>query len=198
VYLIAGLGNPGKEYQFSRHNMGFLVLQNLAARHDISIGKKKFEALYGSGDIGSEKALLLTPMTYMNRSGQAVSSFLRYFNLPLDHLIVVHDDLDLSWGRLRLAPNGGAAGHKGILSLIDHLQSKEFIRLRVGIGRPAGKTPVEAYVLQPFSNTEKQELPPISEQACEALEVLLSQGLTTAMNRFNVRKTPGSNASPEE
>ena len=178
--------------------MGFLVLQNLADRHNISLSKKKFEALYGSGDIGSGKALLLTPMTYMNRSGLAVSSFLRYFNLPLDHLIVVHDDLDLPWGRLRLAPHGGAAGHKGMLSLFEHLQSKEFIRLRLGIGRPVEKIPVEDYVLHPFSSTEKKELPTITEQACEAIEVLLSQGLTTAMNRFNVRKTPGSNASPEE
>jgi PTH1 family peptidyl-tRNA hydrolase len=197
VYLIAGLGNPGKEYQFSRHNMGFLVLENLAARHNISLSKKKFDALYGSGDIGSEKALLLTPMTYMNRSGQAVSSFLRYFNLPLDHLIVIHDDLDLSWNRLRLAPNGGAAGHKGILSLFDHLPSKDFIRLRIGIGRPVEKIPVEAYVLQPFSNTEKKEIPPLMDLACEAIETLLSQGLTTAMNRFNVRSQK-SNSGKEE
>jgi peptidyl-tRNA hydrolase, PTH1 family len=193
VYLITGLGNPGKEYQYTRHNLGFLVLQNLADRHHIDIKKRKFEGCYGSGEIGAEKVLLLTPLTYMNRSGQAVSFFLRYFQIPLDHLIVVHDDLDLAWSRLRIAPKGGAAGHKGILSLIEHLQSKEFIRLRIGLGRPAEKIPAESYVLQPFSSAERKELPSLMDQACDALEILLEHGFTTAMNRFNVRKT-----SPED
>lgn len=188
MYLITGLGNPGKEYQHTRHNLGFLVLQSLAGRHHISIEKRKFESVYGSGEIGTEKVTLLTPLTYMNRSGQAVSSFLRYFHIPLDQLIVVHDDLDLAWTRLRIVLNGGAAGHKGILSLIEHLKSQDFIRLRLGIGRPAEKIPAEAYVLQPFPQTEKKELPPLIDQACDAVETLLSQGLTTAMNRFNGRK----------
>jgi peptidyl-tRNA hydrolase, PTH1 family len=188
VYLITGLGNPGKEYQHTRHNLGFLVLQSLAGRHHISIEKRKFKSVYGSGEIGTEKVTLLTPLTYMNRSGQAVSSFLRYFHIPLDQLIVVHDDLDLAWTRLRIVPNGGAAGHKGILSLIEHLKSQDFIRLRIGIGHPTEKIPAEAYVLQPFPQTEKKELPPLIDQACDAVETLLSQGLTTAMNRFNGRK----------
>lgn len=189
-YLIAGLGNPGREYQFTRHNLGFLALKALAGRHRIAIEKRKFESLYGSGEIGADKVLLLTPLTYMNRSGQAVSSFLRYFQIPLTQLIVLHDDLDLAWTRLRIVPNGGAAGHKGILSLIEYLKTKEFIRLRLGIGRPAERIPAESYVLQPFSPEEKKELSALTDQAVEAIETLLSRGLTTAMNRFNVRKSP--------
>jgi len=189
VYLIAGLGNPGGKYQFTRHNLGFLTLQTLAGRHQISIEKRKFESRYGLGEILHEKVLLLTPLTYMNRSGQAIDSFLRYFQIPIDHLIVIHDDLDLSWSRIRIAPKGGAAGHKGILSIMEQLKTQNFIRLRMGIGRPAEKIPSESYVIEPFSTEEKKELLPLTDQACEAIETLLKEGLTTAMNRFNVRRS---------
>jgi peptidyl-tRNA hydrolase, PTH1 family len=190
VFLIAGLGNPGRSYQFTRHNLGFLTLQALAERHQLSIEKRKFESLYGLGEVLHEKVLLLTPLTYMNRSGQAVDSFLRYFQIPIDQLMVIHDDLDLEWTRLRIVPKGGAAGHKGILSIIDQLKTQNFIRLRMGIGRPAEKIPSESYVLQSFSTEERKELPALTTQACEAIETLLKQGLTTAMNRFNARKSP--------
>lgn len=188
MVLIAGLGNPGKPYQNTRHNLGFLTLQALARRHNISIEKKKFESLYGLGEIRNKKVLLLTPLTYMNRSGLAVSQFLRYFQLTQDQLIVIHDDLDLAWTRIRLVPKGGAAGHKGILSLIEHLKTQEFIRIRMGIGRPSEDRPSEDYVLESFSSAEKRDLPHCLDQACDALEVVLDQGVTAAMNRFNVWK----------
>lgn len=189
MVLIAGLGNPGKSYQYTRHNLGFLVLQALAGRHQIPLEKKKFESRYGLGEILREKVLLLTPMTYMNLSGQAVGSFLRYYHVPPEHLIVVHDDLDLPWARIRLASKGGAAGHKGILSIIEQVKTQEFIRVRLGISRPTGGIPPEAYVLETFSAEEKRELPVLTALACEAIEAIIGQGVTAAMNRFNVRKS---------
>lgn len=189
MYLIAGLGNPGKKYLFTRHNLGFLTLQALALRHQIPIEKKKFESGYGLGEILKEKVILLTPLTYMNLSGRAVGSFLRYYQILPDHLIVVHDDLDLPWTRLRVAPKGGAAGHKGILSIIEQLKTQDFIRIRIGISRPTEEIPPEAYVLENFSAGEKKELSPLIDQACDAIETILKQGVTAAMNWFNVRKT---------
>lgn len=190
MYLIAGLGNPGKAYQSTRHNLGFLTLKTLANRHRILVEKKKFESLYGLGEVLNKKVLLLTPQTYMNRSGLAVAQFLRYYQLTPEQLVVIHDDLDLSWTRLRVVPKGGAAGHKGILSIIDQLKTQEFIRLRLGIGRPAEEQPTESYVLESFSSAEKKDLPALLEQACDALEIILDQGVTAAMNRFNVWKGP--------
>lgn len=189
MVLIAGLGNPGKSYQYTRHNLGFLTLQALSRRHQIQIEKRKFESQYGLGEIQNKKVLLLTPLTYMNRSGSAVGHFLRYFQILPENLIVVHDDLDLPWTRIKVVPKGGAAGHKGILSIIEHLKTQEFIRLRLGIGRPLEFIPSESYVLETFSPAEKKELSSLTDQACEAVETLLDQGITAAMNRFNIRKT---------
>ena len=189
MHVIAGLGNPGPEYQFTRHNLGFQTLKTLAQRHRISLEKKKFESRYGTGQIGREKVLLVKPRTYMNRSGQAVGSFLRYYQLPPEHLIVIHDDLDLSWTRIRISPKGGAAGHKGMLSIIEQLKIRDFIRIRMGIGQPEEGTPPESYVLETFSAEEKKALPSLTGLACEAVEVIIGQGVTTAMNRFNIRQS---------
>jgi PTH1 family peptidyl-tRNA hydrolase len=169
--------------------MGFLALQALARRHQIIIEKRKFESHYGSGEILREKVILLTPQTYMNLSGLAVGSFLRYFQIPSENLMVIYDELDLPWGRMRLTNKGGAAGHKGLQSIIDQIKTREFIRIRLGIGRPPERIPAESYVLEPFSNQEKKELPLLIGQASEAVEVIIEQGLTAAMNRFNVRET---------
>jgi PTH1 family peptidyl-tRNA hydrolase len=191
VYLIAGLGNPGKEYQNTRHNLGFLTLQALARRHRLSIEKRKFKSHYGLGEILAKKVILLTPLTYMNLSGLAVDSFLRYFQISSDDLIVIHDDLDLPWTRLRIANQGGAAGHKGILSIIDQIQTRAFIRIRMGISRPPENIPPESYVLEPFSAQERKDLPLLIDRACDGIEVIIEQGITTAMNRYNGRKTNG-------
>lgn len=189
MYLIVGLGNPGQKYQNTRHNMGFLTLQALARRHQISTEKRKFESHYGLGEILLKKVILLTPLTYMNLSGPAVGSFLRYFQISSDGLIVIHDDLDLPWTRMRITNQGGAAGHKGLLSIIDQIQTREFIRIRLGIGRPPERIPPESYVLEPLSAEERKELPLLIGRACEAIEVIIEQGITTAMNRFNVRES---------
>jgi peptidyl-tRNA hydrolase, PTH1 family len=188
VYLIVGLGNPGQKYQKTRHNMGFLTLQALAGRHQISIEKRKFDGHYGSGEILREKVILLTPLTYMNLSGQAVGSFLRYFQISSQNLMVIYDELDLPWGRMRITNKGGAAGHKGLLSILDQIQTPEFIRIRMGIGRPPERMPAESYVLEPFSAEERKDLPRLIDRACEAIEIIMEQGITAAMNRFNVRE----------
>jgi peptidyl-tRNA hydrolase, PTH1 family len=189
VYLIVGLGNPGQKYQNTRHNLGFLTLAGLARRHQISAEKRKFQSHYGLGEVLLEKVILLTPLTYMNLSGQAVGSFLRYFQISSSNLIVIHDDLDLPWTRLKITNKGGAAGHKGLLSIISHIQASEFIRIRLGIGRPPERIPAESYVLEPFSAEERKDLPLLVDRACEAIEVIIEQGITTAMNRFNVRES---------
>jgi peptidyl-tRNA hydrolase, PTH1 family len=187
VHLIVGLGNPGQKYQNTRHNIGFLTLQTLARRHQISTEKRKFNSHFRLGEIFQEKVILLTPLTYMNLSGPAVSSFLRYFNISSDNLIVIYDELDLPWTRMRIANKGGAAGHKGLLSIIDQIPTQEFIRIRLGIGRPPERIPPESYVLEPFSTEERKELPQVVDRACDAIEVIIEKGITTAMNRFNVR-----------
>jgi peptidyl-tRNA hydrolase, PTH1 family len=189
VYLIVGLGNPGQKYQKTRHNIGFLTIQALARRHQVFIEKRKFESHYGLGEILREKVILLTPLTYMNLSGQAVGSFLRYFQIPPENMMVVHDDLDLPWTRMRIMNKGGAAGHKGLLSIINQIQTREFMRIRMGIGRPPEIITAESYVLEPFSAEERKELPLLIDRVCEAVEVIIEQGITTAMNRFNVRET---------
>jgi PTH1 family peptidyl-tRNA hydrolase len=189
VYLIAGLGNPGQKYQKTRHNMGFLALQALARRHQISPEKRKFNSRYGSGEILKEKVILLTPLTYMNLSGLAVASFLHYFQIPSTSLIVIHDDLDLPWTRIKITNKGGAAGHKGLLSIIDQIRTHEFIRIRLGIGRPPEMIPAESYVLDPFSAQERKELPLLLDLSSDAVEVIIEQGITVAMNRFNVRES---------
>ncbi len=199
MYVIAGLGNPGPEYQFTRHNLGFQTLKTLAQRHRISLEKKKFESRSGTGQIGREKVLLVKPRTYMNRSGLALKQWLQFYKLLPDRLIVVQDDLDLPWARLRIVSKGGAAGHKGILSIMEHLQEEAFIRVRLGIGRPPQGLSSEGYVLEPFSETEKKELPRITEKASQAIEAIIEEGLSAAMNRYNVRSEPnGFRTSSEE
>jgi PTH1 family peptidyl-tRNA hydrolase len=189
VYLIVGLGNPGQKYKDTRHNMGFLTLQALARRHQLSIEKRKFDSQYGLGEISGEKVILLTPLTYMNLSGQAVGSFLRYFQISPENMMVIYDELDLPWGRMRITDKGGAAGHKGLLSILGQIQTRKLIRIRLGIGRPPERMPAESYVLEPFSAEERKDLPRLIDRACSAIEVILEQGITTAMNRFNVRES---------
>ena len=186
--LIVGLGTPGRKYQKTRHNIGFLSLQALAHRHQIPIEKRKFESQYGLGEILQKKVILLTPLTYMNLSGRAVGSFQRYFQISSENLMVIHDDLDLPWTRMKITTKGGAAGHKGLLSIIDQIQTREFIRIRLGIGRPPERIPAESYVLEPFTAQEKKDLPLLIDRACDALEMILERGITTAMNLFNGRE----------
>jgi peptidyl-tRNA hydrolase, PTH1 family len=192
VYVLAGLGNPGKSYQFTRHNLGFLILQALADRQQIPITRKKFKSLYGQGEIEGQKVLLVLPQTYMNLSGEAVGHWLRYTHLTPECLVVVHDDLDLPWGRLRVVVQGGAGGHKGILSIIEHLKTRDFLRMKVGIGRPPEGIPAEDYVLAPIPGRLRPELTALVERGREALEHLLREGPEQTMTLFNSRQPQAS------
>lgn len=191
--LIIGLGNPGRGYANSLHNVGFMCLNHFARTHSIRLDKKQAKARTGSGEVAGNEVILARPQTYMNRSGQAVSRLVRKFNISLDDLLVIHDDLDLPLGKIRIRPGGGAAGHKGVESIITELGSQDFPRLRVGIGRPlategsAGTTDADiiSYVLSDFTPEEKQIITRVIPRVSEAILCLLTEGLTAAMNRYN-------------
>jgi PTH1 family peptidyl-tRNA hydrolase len=184
-YLIAGLGNPGREYQDNRHNVGFMVLDQLADRLDTSFTRVKMNALMTAVRYQDQRIILIKPQTYMNLSGQAVSSFLRFYKLPREQLLVVYDDVDLPFERLRLKPDGGDAGQKGVRSIIQHLGTQEFPRLRIGVGRPPGRMETSAYVLQPFSRKQQDVLPFVLDLAAEAVLCFIDQGLNHAMTVYN-------------
>lgn len=183
--LIAGLGNPGARYQYSRHNMGFLVLDRLAEIGGISLNQTKFEACFGRGIIAGHPALLIKPQSYMNLSGEAVRKFFDYFRIEIKDVIVVHDDLDLPFGTIRLKAGGGPGGHKGLISVIDHVGSADFSRVRLGIGKPDHREMVEGYVLSSFSPDETGQLPRVVEKAAEMLTELLSTGIESAMCKYH-------------
>ena len=182
--LIVGLGNPGKRYQDTRHNIGFKVLDCLADSYNISCNKRKFNALYGRGRIAEKDILVLKPQTYMNLSGLSVMGFKNFFRLSPDDIIVVYDDMDLPFGRLRIRPAGGAGGHKGIISVVDTLGRDDFSRVRMGIGRPENTDPA-GYVLSPFNKSERDCLMDFIRLGKEAIETVIDSGIEDAMNRFN-------------
>ncbi|MBP8857686.1 MAG: aminoacyl-tRNA hydrolase [Anaerolineaceae bacterium] len=184
-YLIAGLGNPGREYKDTRHNIGFMVADRLAAELGIRVGRLQQKALVGNGVYLGSKVIIAKPVTYMNLSGQAVTSLIRYYGIEQENFLVVHDDLDLPFGVLRLRPGGGSAGQKGMQSIIEQAGTQEFARLRCGIGRPPGQMEAAAYVLQPFSTQDQAELPVVLDQAVKAIMVFIEFGIDEAMNQFN-------------
>ena len=184
-FLVVGLGNPGREYRETRHNIGFMVVDQVAAAHGMRLMRVQNRALISIGKIAGEKVILAKPQTFMNISGTAVGGLVNFYKIPLSNLIVIHDDLDLPFGMMRLRPSGGSAGQKGVRSIIDRLGSEDFSRLRIGIGRPASAKHGADYVLRGFYTSEKEELPFILKRAAEAVEVFLSEGIDQAMNRFN-------------
>ena len=187
--LIIGLGNPGIKYQFTRHNIGFLALDKIASSHDISVSLKGFDACFGKGKIGDIPALLAKPQTFMNISGVSIRKLIDYFKIDLEDIIVIHDDIDLPFETIRLKSGGGHAGHKGLLSIIDYLGDFEFIRVRLGIGKPLRKAMVEGYVLQPFNDDEMKLLPQIITTASDAVTMIILSGIQAAMNQYNDRST---------
>ncbi|MHB8836717.1 MAG: aminoacyl-tRNA hydrolase [Candidatus Methylomirabilia bacterium] len=189
--VIVGLGNPGARYERTRHNAGFLLVGELAAAHGIGIRQERHGALVGDGGIGEHRCLVALPQTYMNRSGESVRRLLSFTGLDPDALVVVHDDMDLPLGRLRLRRGGGAGGHRGIASLLEQLGTPEFTRLKIGVGRPPDALPAEAYVLQEFAAPERDALREALVRGAAALEVLLDRGLEAAMNVGN-SCAPGS------
>ena len=182
--IIVGLGNPGTQYRMSRHNIGFQVVDRVAQISHISIRTKRFRSLYGTGWIDFQQVILSKPMTFMNRSGEAVKKTTDFFHLGREDVIVVHDDLDLPFGRLRFKQRGGDGGHQGIRSIIERMGGNSFLRLKVGIGRPPQGMDSADYVLDVFDRTEQSLLDQILSQAAESLKVVLLEGLQKAMNQF--------------
>lgn len=182
--VIVGLGNPGKEYKDTRHNIGFMVLEELAARHPVEKQDSKFDAVIGHVRIGQEKVLLVKPLTYMNLSGRSVQPIIHWYKLDLEDLMVVHDDMDLSVGTLRIRQQGGSGGHRGLNSIIEQLGTKEFARMRVGIGRPDRADAVD-WVLGHFSGQEKDEMNQVVKTTADALVKWVESGINAAMNAYN-------------
>ena len=187
-YLIIGLGNPGRAYRQSRHNIGFMLVDRLAVRLNVSLNRLQSRALVGTTVYNDQRIILAKPQTFMNLSGQPVSSLLRFYKLPLEHLLVAHDDLDLPFGALRLRPGGGSAGQKGMTSIIGRLGTQDFPRLRLGIGRPPGRMDAVDYVLEDFLTDDMPVLSDILESAADAALTFVVEGLEQAMTRYNNRE----------
>jgi len=191
--MIVGLGNPGIPYRMARHNIGFQVVDRLAKINHIPIRTRRFKSLYGTGWIDSQQVVLAKPMTFMNRSGEAVKKTADFFHLKMEDLVVVHDDLDLLFGRIRFKQRGGDGGHQGVRSIIESMGGNNFLRLKVGIGRPPqGIDPAE-YVLEAFDKIEQPHLDRILSLAAESLKVMLLEGLEKAMNQFQKKERTGGN-----
>jgi len=183
--LIVGLGNPGREYRGTRHNVGFMLLDRLAENLGVSFSRVESRSLVTKAEFLGSKLILVKPQTYMNLSGQAVSSLLRFYKVPLERLLVIYDDVDLPLGTLRLRPDGGSAGHKGMQSIIEKLGAQEFPRLRIGVSRPPGRMEAADYVLQDFSKAESELLQEVLRRGTEAVLAFVGEGIVAAMNQFN-------------
>ena len=191
--LIVGLGNPGRGYAHNRHNIGFMCLSHFAKTQGIRFDKKQAKARIGLGEVAGSEVVVAKPQTYMNRSGQSVGLLVKKFNVCLDNLLVIHDDLDLPLGKIRIRQGSSSGGHKGVGSIITELGSQDFIRIRVGIGRPVkdegfsefGEDETIAYVLSDFTPDEQQTITRVMPEVSEAVLCLLSEGLVAAMNRYN-------------
>ena len=201
LYLIVGLGNPGKQYANTRHNVGWMVLDELARRHNLSFDKTEKKALTASGTINGKRVLLARPQTYMNLSGEAVRGLVDFYKIELPHLLIISDDLDIPAGTLRLRQSGSAGGQGGLKNVIQHLGTNEFNRVRFGIGRPPGKMNPKDYVLQEFKGDEAILVREVVDQAANAVEVWLKEGIEPAMTRFNgdvQKRQPEPQRDPQE
>jgi PTH1 family peptidyl-tRNA hydrolase len=201
--LIVGLGNPGMAYSNNRHNIGFMCISRFAKQHKITFDKKQGQARVGLGEVSGQPAVLARPQTYMNASGEAVRYLVNRYKIDMNDLIVIHDDMDLPLGKIRIRQSGRSAGHKGIESIISYLDNPEFIRVRVGIGRPeeTGEKDSEVigFVLNDFTDEETKVIAPVISRVSEALWCLITEGLEPAMNKFNrspEEKPESKNISP--
>lgn len=183
--IIVGLGNPGKQYEATRHNIGFHVIDELSKRLDIPLTQSKFNGMYGIGHVGTEKVMLLKPLTYMNLSGECIVPIMDYYEVNDDEIVVIYDDLDLQVGKLRLRQKGSAGGHNGIKSIIQHLGSQEFNRIRIGVDRPKNGMKVPDYVLSNFSEDEKIEMIHAVKNSANACEDWVTKKFLDVMNTYN-------------
>ncbi|MED5373460.1 MAG: aminoacyl-tRNA hydrolase [Myxococcota bacterium] len=196
--FIAGLGNPGRKYAGTRHNVGFLVVERLAERWGIDCSKLQHGALVGSGSIRHEKAVLIQPQTFMNRSGHPTRSVVGFYKAGVEDLLVVHDELDLPFGTVRVKQGGGHGGHNGLRDLHKHFGGGNYVRIRVGIGRPPEGWDTADYVLGKWAPGEKDDLPSVVDLAADAVESILAEGAGAAANRFNVRPGRGRSATSSQ
>lgn len=192
--LIVGLGNPGQAYADNRHNVGFQCLNHFARVHKLTFSQRQARCRVGFGEVADIKVIIAKPQTFMNLSGRAVKQAVQRYNIALNDFIVIYDDLDLPIGKIRIRKQGSSGGHKGLQSVIDHLGSQDFARIRVGIGRPAEvesegtnqpKSRVMSYVLSNFTTAERDVMKEVYARVTDAIDCILSQGLTEAMNRYN-------------
>lgn len=188
MYIIAGLGNPGREYESTRHNAGFRVLDYIALQHNINVNRVKFKGLCGRGKIGDEEVLLLKPQTYMNLSGESILDAVQFFKTDIKNLIVIFDDVSIPLGRIRIRPSGSDGGHNGMKSIIRLLGRNDFPRLRVGIGAP--ENDMIDYVIGRFSEDEKKVMEDVIKVSCYAANSIVEQGVVAAMNQFNSYRHP--------
>ncbi|RMF20552.1 MAG: aminoacyl-tRNA hydrolase [Deltaproteobacteria bacterium] len=185
MYCVAGLGNPGTKYKNTRHNLGFRVVDRLAQKRGRSIRRKEFHALTAVVEIGRTEVLLLKPQTYMNASGASVRAACAGLGIPSEHLIVVCDDADLELGRVRIRPRGGSGGHRGVASIISELATEEFVRVRLGVGRPPEGMDLSDHVLQAPAGPEAAVLDALAGRGAEAVEAVIERGVEAAMQAFN-------------
>ena len=183
--LIAGLGNPGKQYATSRHNIGFLVINRLAKANGIELKGRKFKSRLGKGKIEGHSVILAKPQTFMNLSGEAVSAIAQYYKIIPRDIVVVHDDLDIPFGTIKIKTKGGSGGHHGLDSIIALLHDERFLRVRIGIGKPPPEGNDADFVLSPFNDTESAQLEKVIENACNCLGMLLTHNPEIVMNRFH-------------
>ncbi|MBP1927115.1 PTH1 family peptidyl-tRNA hydrolase [Sedimentibacter acidaminivorans] len=186
MYIIAGLGNPGKEYSGTRHNVGFDTIDYLAQKHNVNLNKLKFNSIYGEFNINGEKVMLVKPVTYMNRSGIAIAEIAKFYKVPIENLIVIYDDIDIAPGSLRIRPHGSSGTHNGMKSIIYQLQNDMFPRVRIGIGRNPDMDLAD-YVLQRFNKEERLIIDNIIKLASEAVEEIILKSLDSSMQKFNIK-----------
>ena len=185
MYLIVGLGNPEGEYSNTRHNMGFDTINKIANKYNIEINKKKFKGLYGTGIIEGQKVILLKPQTYMNLSGEAIIKYKDFYKIPSENIIVIYDDIDVDIGKIKIRKKGGPGTHNGMKSVVEELQTEEFPRIRVGIGKPMFKEMMIGYVLQKLQGEERDILNESTKKAADAVCDIITYGIDKAMNMYN-------------
>lgn len=185
MFLVIGLGNPGKEYAETRHNVGFKTIDLLAKNNNITMNKIKFKSVYGEGVIAGRKVVLVKPQTYMNNSGIAVKELYDFYKLPIEDMIVLVDDIDIDFAQIRIRKKGSAGTHNGLRSIIQHIGDENFPRLKIGIGQKKEKQDLAAFVMGKFSKDEREEIAIAVEEAASAIECLLEEGIDMAMNKYN-------------
>lgn len=187
MFVVIGLGNPGKDYTKTRHNVGFDTIDNLAKRNNIVLNKIKFKAVYGEGKIGNEKVLLVKPQTFMNNSGLSVMELMQFYKIPTQNIIVIVDDIDIDFAAIKIKIKGSAGSHNGLKSIISHIQNDDFPRVKIGIGKKHGNQDLADFVLSRFSKDERMDIESSILTAAEAVETIICEDINKAMNKFNIK-----------